>query len=220
MCVGVSAWYPPLLCLLGSWNALETFCHAKCSRMNVNNLLVSWFFCCGSPDTGFETSLVDIISELVFESGSTLCPGRVLQAFFLIHCVWVSRCQGSHLEHVFCSLHGKSRALRVKTCPYWPCCSLHCQWVMDTGGFVLCYNMDATGLCPQAEKLMCTVSMSMYQKILLSWEGNPLFLNMLVVVVVVVVFVFSSTLITPQLLKQYGWKPFIVFRTALSRGVI
>ena len=62
-------WYPPLLCLLDFWNALGTFCHAKCSRINMNHFLHTGFLilCYESPEAGFETFLVDIvISELVW----------------------------------------------------------------------------------------------------------------------------------------------------------
>lgn len=41
-------WYPPVLCLLGCWNALETSCHAKSSWINMNHFLLTGFLvlCC------------------------------------------------------------------------------------------------------------------------------------------------------------------------------
>lgn len=60
-------WYPLLLCLVNSWNAVEIFCHAKCSRINMIHFLCSGFpiLCCQSTESGFKTFLVDIISHVI-----------------------------------------------------------------------------------------------------------------------------------------------------------
>lgn len=60
-------WYPPLLCLVNSWNAMEIFCHAKCSSINMIHFLCSGFptLCCQSTESGFKTFLVDVISQVI-----------------------------------------------------------------------------------------------------------------------------------------------------------